>query len=99
MTFGLSAATPLSARAKVLRLNGQRSRSSENVTSSIPTSTTSSGTGRAPRISNRWSTVESSARSSASVTSSSTTAPSANRATAASRVRRRRRVVARRRTA
>ena len=81
----------------VRRENGQRSRSSENVTSSMPTTTKSFGTGRAPRISKRVSTVDSSARSNAFVMSSSTTIATANRATPPSSVRRRRRVVARRR--
>ena len=58
--------------------------SSSNVTSSMPTTTTSFGTARSPRISKRASTLESSARSSAPVASSSTTMPSANSATAAS---------------
>ena len=90
---------PARARANVRRENTQRSLSSSNVTSSIPTTTTSFGTGRSPRIPKRVSTVESSARSKALVASSRTTIATANSATPASIERRRRRVVARRRIA
>ena len=51
------------ARAWIRRGNGQRRWRSPNVTSSIPTTTTSGGAPSLPRISKRWSTVSSSAAS------------------------------------